>query len=314
MVEAEAAAVAPASDSGAGAAPEGGTTISTPSAPDPTVIEGGSALGGGDDRGNWLDGLSSDYRDNPVISKFNSADALAKEHINVQKLIGAEKVPLPQEGWEDSDWNDFYTKLGRPTDPNDYDLGDFVPPESMPWNGELQTEMVNTMHSLGLNSNQAAGILSKYAEYQGSAFSQASVNAQQEAESGLKDLQNSWGKSFNANLDLAHRAFRAWAGDEFEDVASIRLEGGVALGDHPKMIEKFASFGNRMGEHGLVGEKQTRTTLSPREAQDKLNEFMGDGDFLTKLNDSNHPQHGWAVEQRSNLYAQITAEDSEYNA
>lgn len=251
--------------------------------------------------GNWRDSLPDDLRSNPTLESLDSVEALAKEHINVQKLIGTEKIERPKEDWTPDQFADFYTKLGRPAEAKDYDLEGIERPEGLPWDDGFQESMIGVMHKAGLSNIQVKEILSGYIESVGGQFTEMTGESQRTRESAVQDLRNEWGKSFDAQVDLAKRAFRAGAGENFEDIAGLAMADGGKLGDHPGVIKAFAALGGKMNEHGLVGGVSSSATLSPQQAGGEKNKLMADPDFLKAYLDESHLEHGAAVKRISDL-------------
>jgi len=251
---------------------------------------------------SWRDSLSADLRDNPTLASIKDVESLAKDHVNVQKLIGADKIARPQEDWTPEQHEEFWTKLGRPMAAEDYDLSGFTPPEGVPWDDGLQTTMVEGMHKLGLNNDQVAGVLGLYGETTGAQYTEATGDATRTRESGIQDLRNEWGKSFNAQVDLAKRAFMAGAGEGFEALAGLPMADGGQLGDHPAIIKAFAQLGGKMSEHGLVGATASpRSTLSPSEAGNQIAKLLSDEDFLKSYTNAEHLEHSASVKRINDL-------------
>lgn len=281
-------------------------------------IDGGEAGGGGGDEtapvttgvpitkstsgmGNWRDSLSVDLRNNPTLASLDSVEALANEHVNVQKLIGAEKIGRPQEDWTDDQYSDFYTKLGRPALVEDYELGDVERPGELPWSDDVQDTMLSVMHKAGLSTSQVQQVLKGYIDSQSSEFTQGMSNAQTARDNGIQDLRNEWGKSYDSQVDLATRAFRAGAGEGFEDVAGLTLADGGMLGDHPLVIKAFAALGGQMNEHGIIGGKTPRSALSPEEAKTQRLQLISDPEFRKSYYDASHIEHELSVKRINDL-------------
>lgn len=267
----------------------------TPAAEAPAVVAT-PAVGG-----SWRDTLPVDMRDDQTLSQIPDIEALAREHINVQKVIGADKIARPQEDWTPEQFDEFYTKLGRPAKVEDYDLAGVEAPEGLPVIEGFQESMVGEMHKLGLSSTQVAGILKSYYEGQGAQFEAAGVDRQQASEAGIQDLRNEWGKSFDAQVDLANRALRAGAGDQFEALSQIELSDGSLLGNNPAIIKVFAALGGKMSEHGLVGAAASRSTVSPSEAGAQIAKLKGDPEFLKSFLHAEHPEHAASVKRIDDL-------------
>ena len=71
---------------------------------------------------SWKEAISEEFRNDPNISKFTEIDALAKSYINATRMIGQDKVAVPNENSTDDQWNEVYAKLGRPESADKYKL------------------------------------------------------------------------------------------------------------------------------------------------------------------------------------------------
>jgi len=271
--------------------------ISEPAAPEPTTVPISTPT----PSGNWRDSLPADLRSNPTLESIESVEALAKEHVNVQAMIGVERIERPKEDWTPEQFKEFYGKLGRPAEAKDYDLEGIERPEGLPWDDGFQESMIGIMHEAGLTQGQVQKILGGYVESVGGQFTQATGDAARTRESAVQDLRNEWGKSFDAQVDLAKRAFRSGAGENFEEVAGLLMADGSQLGDHPGVIRAFAALGGKMNEHGLVGGVSSRAILSPSEAVGEKNKLLADPDFLKPYLDEGHLEHAAAVKRINDL-------------
>src|SRR5210317_1189976 len=106
---------------------------------------------------SWKEAISEEFRSDPNISKFTEIDALAKSYINATKMIGQDKVAVPNENSTDDQWNEVYGKLGRPESPDKYKLE--VQSETVPLDENTVKQFAENAHQLGLNNKQAQGIL-----------------------------------------------------------------------------------------------------------------------------------------------------------
>ncbi len=71
---------------------------------------------------SWKDSISEDFRNDPNIEKFTEIDALAKSYINATKMIGQDKLVIPTNNSTEDQWNEVYSKLGRPESADKYSL------------------------------------------------------------------------------------------------------------------------------------------------------------------------------------------------
>jgi hypothetical protein len=272
--------------------------------------------GAGDANGdNWRAALPDELRDAEALARFADVGALAREHIHLQSLIGRKGLIPPGDSATPEERAAFFTALGRPATPEDYDLAGIAPPEGMPWNDAMQAAMLGQMHEAGLSDAQARSLVAAYADMQGTAFHRA-VAAQEAASArALAGLEAEWGERFDARLDLAGRAFRAAFGDDYDDVAGLALADGGRVGDHPAFVRAFAALGERMAEPELVGAAAgAARPMSGEMAQLNLRHLEADPDFRAALLDRAHPDHRAAVAKRSALTGIVFGSDDEPDA
>ncbi|MEP4379751.1 MAG: hypothetical protein ABJ215_01120 [Alphaproteobacteria bacterium] len=260
---------------------------------------------------SWRAELSEDYRDHPVLARFADVEALAREHVNLQKLIGRKGIVPPGADADDAERARFHDALGRPARPDDYNLDGLERPDGMPWDEDFQTRMLERMHASGLTDGQARALLEGYVELQGAAWQDATAAQGRALDAAETGLRREWGESFDARIDVANRAFAAAFGDRVDDVRQLRLADGQHLGDHPDMVRAFAKLGSLMGEDEFVGGKEARIGHSSSAARAELSTLEADPEFRTALLDRAHPEHRQAVARRSDLARAAYGGDAE---
>ena len=68
---------------------------------------------------SWRDSLPDDIKGNTSLEKFSDVSTLAKSYINAESMIGKDKMVVPGVNTTEDEWNDIYTKLGRPSTPDE---------------------------------------------------------------------------------------------------------------------------------------------------------------------------------------------------
>ncbi len=270
--------------------------------------EGAEGQGGQEGQAaRWSDGFSADIRDHPITQRLENPEAGIRELIGAQKLIGADKVVIPGEDATDEDRDAFFDKLGRPENVEGYELDGLERPDDLPWDDEFQTSMVASMHKLGLNQAQVQGVLGKYIERIGGQFQQANGELARSRDAADKELRDEWGSSYKAQRENATKAFRAGAGENYDEIAKIKMADGSIMGDNPALVRVFAFIGDRMSEHGLPGGSSTpRVTKSPSEAVSEQQKLYADPEFMKKYLSGSEIGHDAAVEEMTNLTKMIT--------
>ena len=266
----------------------------------PSGGQGGGADGGGGaaaEGNTFLSSLADDIRGDASLQKFDSVDALAREHVNLQGLIGRKGVILPGEDATEDDLNRFYTELGRPEKPEDYDFKAFAPPEDLPWDPALQDQMMPSFHKHGLTQAQAAGILADYAEMMGGGFTDRLGVADQAKETTTGTLKELWGDSFDDRLAEANSAVKEGFGEHLDAAKELVLEDGTPVLSHPLIAQAFQQLGAVMGEDALIGDggapPRNLRIDTPEAAQAEIDRIRGEArkDKAHAYNDAKHPDH-----------------------
>ena len=103
---------------------------------------------------SWKEAISEEFRQDPNIEKFTEIDALAKSYINATKMIGQDKVAVPNKNSTEDQWNEVYDKLGRPESADKYSLN--VKSDIVPMEETSIKQFAENAHKLGLNAEEAA--------------------------------------------------------------------------------------------------------------------------------------------------------------
>ena len=238
---------------------------------------------------SWKETISEEFRNDPNISKFTEIDALAKSYINATRMIGQDKVAVPNENSTDDQWNEVYGKLGRPESPDKYKLetnSDVVSLDE----GAIKSFTENA-HQLGLNNKQAQGILEFYKNSMEGSAQQARVDTETAQANAEAELRKEWGRAYDDNIKKAGSVAKANMNPQILD---MELKDGTRLGDHPEVIKGFANIANILSEDKLVGtesESVDRSTDYEAEISKLVNDR--DGPYWNK----SHPDHDKIVQQ-----------------
>jgi len=238
---------------------------------------------------SWKETISEEFRNDPNISKFTEIDALAKSYINATRMIGQDKVAVPNENSTDDQWNEVYAKLGRPESADKYKLE--VKSETAPLDDTAIKQFAENAHQLGLNNKQAQGILEFYKNSMEGSIQQARVDTETAQANAEQELRKEWGRSYDENIKKAGAIAKA---NMSEDILNMELKDGTRIGDHPAVIKGFANIANLMSEDKLVStesENVDRGTDYEAEISKIVNDR--DGPYWNK----GHPDHDKVVQQ-----------------
>ena len=237
---------------------------------------------------NFLEAISEEYRNDPSIKSFTNVNDMAKTLIHAQRLIGAEKIPLPGKSATDEDWANVWTKLGRPQSPSEYQI-QFQ--NAALADGELEGFRQSAFEA-GLNNRQVermAKFLEDTVSGANAARSEMVEKAVYEAE---QELRQEFGQAFDQRMSMAYKAAQQLLGDT-EMLDEVQLADGRMLGDHPQVVRMFAKLAEQIGEDQLLGEA-SELIMTPQEANQRIAEMTRrDSPYWDKL----HPEHDTYVDE-----------------
>ena len=273
------------------------TEPTQPSVPVETPAEVASGSGS---RSEFLQQLPEEIRDHPSLQSINDVGNLGLSFVNAQRLIGADKIPLPKNPTED-DLNNIYTKLGKPEQPSGYEIKA---------DGQILTEEdVNTYtdiaHKLGLSKTQANGILDYYRSSIQQTTEAMSKDAQQQKLQIEQNLKAEWGADFDAKVSQANRAVADIAG---QDLLDMVLQDGTKVGNHPAFIKAFASFAdfkNSVTKEDTISENSVNYRMSTAEAKSRLDAIMSDKTHAYWDRKAPAPIRDKAVKEVQDLYEML---------
>ena len=244
------------------------TEQTQPSLPIETPAEAASGSGS---RSEFLQQLPEEIREHPSLQSINDVGNLGLSYVNAQRLIGADKIPLPKNPTED-DLNNIYSKLGRPEQPSGY---------AIQADGQILTETdVNTYtdiaHKLGLSKTQASGILDYYRSSIQQTTEAMSKDSEQQRQQIEQTLKAEWAPDYDAKVTQANRAVADIAG---QDLLDMTLQDGTKVGNHPAFIKafsNFAAFKNSVTKEDTISENSVNYRMSPADAQSRIDSIMND--------------------------------------
>jgi len=261
-------------------------------AADPAAAAPAGAAATGDE---WKAGMDADVINHPSMENFKNPGDLAKSWVNAQKLIGADKIPVPGENATPEEWGLVYDRLGRPGNSEGYTLPEVKMPDGFPAADPVVTKgFKEQCHALGILPNQAAELYKWYQGVNGQQYEGMMTDRQTGITNAENSLRQEWGKAYDTNLGQAKAVLNQF-GDEN---LTAYLESSGA-GNDPHLIRFLANIGKNFGEDGLQG-RPTSNVMSPDEAKAEINSILADkqGAYFSKDN----PEHKMMVEKMADLH------------
>ena len=244
---------------------------------------------------NFQELIPEEYKEEKALQNFSSMDDFVKSYLSAQKLVGANKIAIPNKMATDEDWEQVYSKLGRPAKPEDY---------KYPFGEEEidQEQLKNfneTAHRIGLLPKQAERIIKFYNEMnteQEAAKSKLFDAKQAEA---MTELKKEFGPTYTKRLDQAKKLAVETLGSEM--LNDTIMKDGSRLGDNVSVIKAFSMLADKLSEDEIIkGEGTGYVTAS--EIEKEIAELTEDGSpYWNKT----HPNHQKSVDRVFKLREQL---------
>ena len=253
----------------------------------PSVLSGDPKTETPETSTDWKVSLSDDVKADKSLENIKDINALAKSYIHAQKMVGSDKIPVPNKFATEDDWNAVYEKLGRPKTADGYK---FDLPQDKQVDEVSLKEFSSQAHKLGLLPNQAQGMVKFYNEITAKSLQDADSKALTARETSTKELKQEWGQAFDQKVSQAATLAKSVGATELLDT---NLADGTKLGDHPVMIKAFAELANKMGEDSIV-QASGPTYLTPNQIEKQIGELTQTDSAYW---DKNHINHQAAVSE-----------------
>ena len=237
----------------------------------------------------WKESISETYRNDPNIEKFTEIDALAKSYINATRMIGQDKMIVPNKNFTEDQWEEAYIKMGRPESADKYSLD--IKSDVVPLDEQAIKSFQEQSFKLGLNNEQAKGVLDFYKNNMEAQTQQAKVDAETSQAQAQNLLRQEWGRDYDANIAKAKSLATANLAPE---VFEMQLADGSRLGDNVDVIKGFAKIAGMMSEDKILSTESENMDKS-EDIQTEIDSIMNDknGPYWNK----SHPNHDKVVQQ-----------------
>jgi len=187
------------------------------------------------------------YKEEKALQNFQDMEGFVKSYLHSQKLVGSDKIPIPNKYANDSDWNTVFEKLGKPKSSDGYEYN--LPKESKLDENSLKAFSTEA-HKLGLLPKQAQGIIKYYNDLAGSSETEANNKAEAGREEAEKNLRKEFGSTYDNRINAAKKLATSTLGNEF--LNNTLLQDGSKLGDNPTVVKMFADLAAQISEDSIV--------------------------------------------------------------
>ena len=234
--------------------------------------QGGDQGGAGKATTAFYDNYPEDIKSNPTIQKFKAPEDLAKSYLELQSVMGNNKVPIPKDENDKVAIATFNKALGIPDTAEGYELEEVKDSDSFKGLSFGDDEFKAVAHKHGLSTKQANGLKASYIEM----LTGIRQNNEQEYTDNLhktkNELMREWGMKFDQNVNLAQSVMNKFSGskEEFDHINAL-------IGGDAKALKLLAKVGSQFKEGSLgdLGTPAAGFTKTPNEARTEYEAIMG---------------------------------------
>lgn len=266
---------------------------------------GGGGGGGGAPQIDWSSvgpqykaGLPAEFQNHPALADIKDLGGLAKSYIHAQTMLGTDKVVLPKADAGAEAWNEFYGKLGRPSEANGYAFEAKLP-DGFDRSILREDAIKGMFHKAGLTKSQANALFNEYVTDVLAQQQSFTSEAQAKLEAGMAGLKKEWGVNYDANAAIAKQAMKHFGGEEID--AFLNETG---FDQDPRVIKLFAQIGQALREDTAFRSGAGAFTQDSTSAQAEIGRLQQDNDFMKAYYNQDDPGHAAAVKRMEGLYKQ----------
>jgi hypothetical protein len=244
--------------------------------------------------------IPEEYREEKSLQNFNKMDDFVKSYLHSQKLVGLDKIAVPNKHATDEDWKEVYKKLGSPEAADQYKY-------SLPEDHAVPEDTLKSFSEeavkLGLLPNQADGIMKYYNEVINQGVNDQNIKAEEARKVSEQELRQEFGSTFDNRITGAKNLATATLGADF--LNTTMLADGSKLGDNPQIVKAFANLSEKLSEDDIV-KGDTPDYMTTNDITKQIATLQQKGSAYW---DKKHPAHAVAVEEVAALIRKKNNED-----
>lgn len=256
--------------------------------------EGGQGAAGGQPT-DWRTGLDPQIKDHACLKDFKSANDVVKSYVNVQPMIGLDKIPMPPKDAKpevrEKFLNDVFDRLGRPKEAKDYKFSDVKLPEGMKIDPAGLETLKTEAHKLGLLPHQLDGLFKWYANDVSAKHNIHNEQMTKSKQDNEASLRTEFGSAYDAKVTKAQALLNKFGGDDYK----VLLDSG--FGNDPAVIRFMAKMAENMSEDSL-NKGSSESTMTPKEAEAEIAKVQS----AIQAMDRNNPEYKILLQRKRDLY------------
>jgi len=190
--------------------------------------------------------LPEDVKGNTMWSKFKDIGEFAKSMTELNSLVG-KKGDIPKPDADQAEWDDFYSKLGRPEKPSDYGikLKDGLVGE------EKLNHALELAHKAGLSPKQTDILINGLQDMQLEDGKTSYQNYQESLQQEATKLEEAWGNGMDDMIETVTRFQKS--------LGVFELFESKGLNTDADLLILMGNLAGKLSEDPMVGQSLANT-------------------------------------------------------
>lgn len=197
------------------------------------------------------------------------ADAF-KSYRKLEQFMGADKagrgVVIPKENSDPSEWESFYTSIGRPANPTEYDLSGE--------DGDFKTQMSQLMFDSGIPKASAQKLADAWNQYVAGQEKLAEEQAETDYYNQEATLRKEWGGAFDRMVEECKTNYRQFG------ITDEQIDGLQKVLGFDGAMKFVHGIGQKVGEDsyidGGLNVNAATDAMTPARAAQEMEKFNAD--------------------------------------
>lgn len=223
----------------------------------------------------WKSHLPADFVNSPTIQKFkddkDGFSNVIKSHLELEKMMGGEKVPIPKGDDDKEGWNRFSKAMGIPDKAEQYGLADAEVPENLKALTFDKGKFAEIVHAHKLTPGQAKGLWGAYTNMVKETYANMIKTRESEMTQVANQLRSDWGDAYDTNVELGQLVINKFSSDkDMEDYVT------ASILKNPMGAKFLAKIGNQFAENKIGDFGYKKFSLTADQAQTEIDQILRD--------------------------------------
>jgi hypothetical protein len=241
----------------------------------------------------WRDYVPEEYRNDKVFDRAVSVEGVFKSLASAERMVGKNKVGIPDKNSTPEDWNEFHKAIGRLDKPEGYKFEkDPDIPDDL-WPEEITGVMQKASFEAGMNEKQLGVINKAFNEFYKAQITKSQTDKLLAINEDRDELKKKWLGTYDANIHLGNIALEKGTEGDPELKEWVKS----TIGHHANFARLMRNLGEPYKE-STIPNTDGHSPVTTSQIDEQMAEIRAGDAYKNKMN----PGHTEALKKMSKLY------------